>query len=37
MYNKKMYQLGTNPSAIRDLFEYGKKRKQPRRSWIGKI
>lgn len=28
MYNKKMYQLGSNPSAIRDLFEYGKKRKQ---------
>lgn len=28
MYNKKMYQLGSNPSAIRDLFEYGKLRKQ---------
>ncbi len=28
MYNEKMYQLGSNPSAIRDLFEYGKKRKQ---------
>ena len=28
MYNKKMYELGSNPSAIRDLFEYGKKRKQ---------
>ena len=28
MYNKKMYDLGSNPSAIRDLFEYGKRRKQ---------
>lgn len=27
MYNKKMYELGSHPSAIRDLFEYGKKRK----------
>ena len=27
MYNKKMYELGSCPSAIRDLFEYGKKRK----------
>lgn len=26
-FNEKMYQLGSNPSAIRDLFEYGKKRK----------
>ena len=28
MFNKKMHQLGSNPSAIRDLFEYGKRRKQ---------
>ena len=27
MYNKKMYELGTKPSAIRNLFEYGKIRK----------
>ena len=27
MYNKKMYELGTKPSAIRILFEYGKIRK----------
>ena len=27
MYNKKMYELGTKPSAIRNLFEYGKVRK----------
>lgn len=27
MINSKMQALGTNPSAIRDLFEYGKKRK----------
>ena len=27
MYNKKMHELGSNPSAIRDLFEYGKRRK----------
>ena len=27
MCNKKMYELGSHPSAIRDLFEYGKKRK----------
>ncbi len=28
MINKKMYELGSNASAIRELFEYGKKRKQ---------
>ena len=28
MYNKKMYELGSHQSAIRELFEYGKKRKQ---------
>lgn len=28
MINKKMYELGVKPSAIRTLFEYGKKRKQ---------
>ena len=28
MINKKMYELGVKPSAIRNLFEYGKKRKQ---------
>lgn len=27
MLSKEMLQLGTNPSAIRDLFEYGNKRK----------
>ena len=27
MINKKMYDLGAKPSAIRNLFEYGKKRK----------
>ena len=27
MLSEKMLQLGTNPSAIRDLFEYGNKRK----------
>ena len=27
MINKKMYELGANPSVIRNLFEYGKKRK----------
>ena len=28
MINKKMYELGSKASAIRELFEYGKKRKQ---------
>ncbi len=28
MYQKKMQQLGRNRSAIRELFEYGNKRKQ---------
>ena len=28
MYNNKMYKYGSNRSAIRDLFEYGKQRKQ---------
>ncbi len=28
MINNKMYELGVNPSDIRNLFEYGKKRKQ---------
>lgn len=28
MVNKKSKELGTNPSVIRDLFEYGKKRKK---------
>lgn len=28
MINKKMYELGVKPSAIRNLFEYGKNRKQ---------
>ena len=28
MINKKMYELGVKPSAIRTLFEYGKSRKQ---------
>lgn len=28
MINKKALELGSNPSVIRDLFEYGKKRKQ---------
>ncbi|MCM1260138.1 MAG: pyridoxal phosphate-dependent aminotransferase [Prevotella sp.] len=27
MYNSKMYTLGTNPSIIRELFEYGRTRK----------
>lgn len=27
MISEKMYALGTNPSVIRDLFEYGNKRK----------
>ena len=27
MYNNKMYELGSHQSAIRELFEYGKKRK----------
>lgn len=27
MYNSKMHTLGTNPSMIRELFEYGKRRK----------
>lgn len=27
MVSNEMLQLGTNPSAIRDLFEYGNKRK----------
>ncbi len=27
MISEKMYELGTNPSVIRDLFEYGNKRK----------
>ena len=27
MFSKKMHALGTSPSVIRDLFEYGNKRK----------
>jgi aspartate aminotransferase len=27
MINKKMYEYGSNSSKIRELFEYGKKRK----------
>lgn len=27
MYAEEMYRLGTNRSVIRDLFEYGNKRK----------
>lgn len=36
MYNKDMYELGNKRSAIRELFEYGKKRAEEVGEEIGR-